>query len=75
MPERKLREIFDDGQWKMLQRQFEPWADSESMLRKQGFVFESGGSSVERPSVAGPGCEAVEVGEIDRRILNELRRC
>ena len=42
LPELKLQEILDEGQRKTLECQIASWADSESILKKQGFVFDNG---------------------------------
>lgn len=54
LSETKLRQILDERQWSALKSQLASWADAESTLKKQGFVFDDGPLGVVKVNPANP---------------------
>jgi hypothetical protein len=63
LSETALREILDDWQWTALKSQLASWADAESTLKKQGFVFDDGPQGVAKSDPRNPRVITDRLGE------------
>jgi hypothetical protein len=55
LPESKLKPIFSEAQWKLLQQHVASWNDAEQFLRSEGFVFDDRPASSKTQSQAAGG--------------------